>query len=161
MDKSALILLCKQARISQRVLRELRFPEDSLRACEERELTAFYDRSGNEGVLVVHLREQLYCLPFTVRKGLVDTTTGRTKPVICDFCCTWQKGGHAASITFKKSDTTSITYLCCADLLCSLHVRDATPEAALSRSQLREDITPEKRIERLKRRLQVLVDQIC
>ncbi|HSH18286.1 MAG TPA: FBP domain-containing protein [Candidatus Saccharimonadales bacterium] len=84
-------------------------------------------------------------------RGILDKMTGRTIPVTCDFCATWQRGSDAARITFIHTNDESHTYsfLCCADLECSRHVRNKTAAAVLSRTQLHEDMTPQQRIDRL------------
>lgn len=83
-------------------------------------------------------------------------------PVICDFCKTWQAGGRAGSITFRleRRSLNSVSFLCCLDLKCSLHVRDMTEAAKSSRAQLREDVTREHRIERLNGKLALLVERL-
>jgi hypothetical protein len=144
-------ILLKQAGIKLRLQRELRFVPETY-SWADSELLAVTTRSGNEGILLVG-DETLHIVPFEIKRSLTDTRTGRSKPITCDFCHTWQKGGNAASITFARTDKTSTTYLCCADLACSMHVRDKTPEAQLSRTQLHEDMTTIQRVERLRRNL--------
>lgn len=143
--------LMKQARIKQRLQRELRFVPETI-AWQDLEMLAITTRSGNEGVLFVE-EGDLAVVPFEIKRALTDTRIGRSKPIICDFCHTWQRGGNAASITFVRNSQKSVTFLCCADLACSLHVRDRTPEAVLSRTQLHEDMTTVQRIARLRRNL--------
>ena len=149
-------LLLKEHHIKPRLQREVRFVPD-LVAWDELELLAITTRSANEGVLLVELNG-LLMIPFEIKRKLIDTRTGRSKPITCDFCYTWQKGGNAAAITFSRPDKTSVTFLCCADLACSMHVRGKTPESALSRSQLHEDMTVEQRIMRLRQKLQAITD---
>lgn len=150
--------IVKAARITQRLARNIRFnPEQHWKS---REFITASVKSGNEGVFVAEVENGLYALAYTLKRSLTDTRTGRSKPVVCDFCCTWQRGGNAASITFTRTDNTSVTFLCCADLLCSLHVRGLTPQATLSRSQLREDITDDERISRLRKRLATRIETI-
>lgn len=125
------------------------------------ELISLPTKDGVAGVLFIELDDKLYALPYEI--GVVgDRATGRSKPVICDFCKTWQAGGRAGSITFRPQRRllNSISFLCCLDLSCSLHVRNMTVAAKTSRAQLREDVTQEDRIERLKSRLSILVDQL-
>ncbi|HYG83536.1 MAG TPA: FBP domain-containing protein [Verrucomicrobiae bacterium] len=126
-----------------------------------RELLAIADRSGNSGVLLIEIENRLYALAYELSPGIKDKT-GRTKPVICDFCRTWQAGGNAARITFEKATSVyhSVTFLCCADLDCSLHIRDLTSAAKTSRAQLREDMTLDQRIQRLKNRLHEVVTDL-
>lgn len=155
--------LVQQAHVRPRLRRELRYgssiadiPEDMW---SEMEMISISDRSSNQGVLVIELGDNLFILPYELSRGLADKSTGRSRPIICDICTTWQAGGNAASITINSTKTThNITYLCCSDLKCSLHVRSKTRESLLSRSQLREDLNNEQRAERLREKLQKLVD---
>jgi len=151
-------LVVKAHHIKPRLQRELRFAPDIVE-WDELEMLAVTTRSANEGVLLIELAE-LLVIPFEIKRKLVDTRTGRSKPITCDFCYTWQKGGNAAAITFGRSDKTSVTFLCCADLACSMHVRNKTPESVLSRTQLHEDMTAEQRIVRLRQKMQTIVDTI-
>ena len=145
--------LLKKQRTKLRLSRELRFVPEEIDNWDDLDVLAVETRSRAEGILLVQT-DKFFMLPYELRVGLKDTTTGRTKSVICDFCCTWQRGGNSGSITFRRpSDNHSFTFLCCADLRCSLHVRNLTPQATLSRTQLHEDITKEQRIARLKDRL--------
>ena len=90
--------------------------------------------------------------------AVADKATGRSKPITCDFCLTWQRGSNAGRITFERaSDKHKFTYLCCGDLQCSLHIRGQTPQAMLSRTQLREDTTVEQRIARLQERVMRII----
>lgn len=111
------------------------------------------DRSGDQGVLVLEPDETLYIIPFEITKGITNKRTGRSTPVICDFCKTWQPGGNVGRITFKKDPKSqnSTTYLCCADLDCSRNVRTKTNASLISRAQIHEDLTDDQRVERLKK----------
>lgn len=155
-SREEFLLLLKQARIKQRLQRELRFTPESI-VWQDREMLAITTRSGNEGILLIE-QGSLVVVPFEIKRALTDTRTGRSKPITCDFCHTWQRGGNAASITFARDSQTSVTFLCCADLACSLHVRDRTPEAALSRTQLHEDMATVQRIARLRRNLHKITE---
>lgn len=146
--------ITKTMRLKPRLLRDIRFNANVETHWEALDFVAIPTKSGNEGVIVAELHGDAYALSYEIKRSITDTRTGRSKPIICDFCYTWQRGGNAANITFTRSDGSSLTYLCCADLLCSLHVRGLTPQAALSRSQLREDIDDTERIVRLRRRLE-------
>ncbi|MNY56422.1 hypothetical protein D3C86_1925030 [compost metagenome] len=99
----------------------------------------------------------MFVVPFRLQARKASSMTGRVEAIICDFCSTWQRGSNSAVITFDRSDKSSRSYLCCADLLCSLHVRDLTTQAALSRTQLREQVTPERRVERLRESLHAIL----
>lgn len=124
-------------------------------------MLAVSTRSKAEGILLVQTTD-FYLFPYELTVGLKDKATGRTKPVTCDFCYTWQQGSKAGRITFRRtSDDHTFTYLCCADLQCSLHVRTKTVDALLSRTQLREDMTDEQRVLRLEEKLQRLLKTIA
>jgi hypothetical protein len=158
--------LIKKANIKPRLKRELRFvastanmaPEDWL----ERELMNITDRTGVKGVLLLEPDDKLFILPYELFRGLSNPQTGRSNPVICDFCRTWQGGGNAARISFHKDPQSinSVTFLCCADLACSNHVRTKTKASIGSRAQLREDLTNEQRVERLKDGLRNFINEM-
>lgn len=118
-------------------------------------------KDGAAGVLLVGLNDHIYALAYEINP-IGDRLTGRTKPVICDFCKTWQPGGRAGMVTFRISrrSLNSISYLCCLDLGCSLHVRDISKSSRTSRSQLREDISTEYRIDRLQRKLAIVIERL-
>ena len=119
-------------------------------------------RSGRDGVLIIDIDDALYATPYELAAIKGDKITGRLKPVICDFCKTWQTGSRAATISFHISQRShnSIAFLCCADLRCSLHVRDKTADSKTSRAQLREDISTENRILRLQDKLKALTNRL-
>lgn len=128
----------------------------------DRELFNLPTKDNNAGILFIELDGRLYGAPYELAV-IRDALTGRSKPVICDFCKTWQAGGRAASISFrtKRRSFNSIGLLCCADLQCSLHVRNKTDAAKVSRSQLREDITTDDRVERLHQKLAAVVERLA
>lgn len=150
-DRDTLITLLKERRVKPRLIRDIRFVPAEISHWSERELLAIFTKSGNGGVLLIELDAILTVLPFERGGRIVDTRTGRSKPVTCDFCKTWQRGTNAAMISFPQPDGSSKGFLCCADLNCSLHVRDLTPQATLSRTQLHEDIQTEGRVARLRK----------
>jgi hypothetical protein len=132
------------ARLKPRLVRELRFVSEEITDWEQRDFLAILTKSKNEGVL-------LYgdsTIPFEVSKRK-SGAKGRIEPIICDLCATWQRGSNSAVISFTSRDKSTVSYVCCADLDCSLHVRGLTNEGKLARTQLREDITSQCRIERL------------
>jgi hypothetical protein len=153
--------LISLAQIKPRLKRELRFVNCTENMSDEewvdRELLSVSDRNGNNGVLLLSLDKGMYVLPYEFKTGITSSITGRSQSVICDFCRTWQRGDKSASIRFLKSKNSSVHYLCCADLLCSMHVRDKTDASLTSRTQLREDMSADQRIERLNTRLADLV----
>jgi len=126
------------------------------------EVLAVPDRSGNKGVLLLKATENaLYVASYELKRGMTSST-GKAQPIICDFCRTWQTGTRAGSITLDKPGRAngSVTFLCCADLACSQHVRSLTSAARTSRSQLREDMTNEERIARLEQRINELAQVV-
>lgn len=147
-SNSDLLASLKNARIKPRIIRELRYVPSEILHSESRDFLVIMNKSRSEGVL---LFEDLF-YPFSLTKKAASST-GRTDGIICDLCVTWQRGSNAARITLPKDEKTTVSYLVCADLDCSLHVRDMTPDSKLSRAQLREHISPEGRIERLHKSL--------
>lgn len=149
--------LLRQEHIKPRLARELRFTPDEVHDWSDREILAITSRSENEGLLLVDLGH-FYVLPFTMSKRITNKQTGRSTPITCDFCYTWQRGGSAGSITFTRTeDGHTFTFLCCGDLDCSLHIRNKTAASALSRTQLHEDMTIEQRIARLHKKLEEVI----
>ena len=126
------------------------------------EIVPISDRAGNKGVVVLEAGDDaVFLAGYELKRG-ITSSTGKAQPIICDFCRTWQTGSRSGSITLDKPgrDAGSITFLCCADLDCSRHVRSLTDAAKTSRSQLREDLTDEQRIQRLKDRIQDVAAQL-
>lgn len=151
--------------LKPRVKREVRFNASvghmSDTEWAESELVAVTERSENKGVLIVSVDETTHLLAYEIKRGMASNLTGRAQPIICDLCRTWQSGSRAGSVTFPlPGQQKSISYLCCADLRCSAHVRSKTSASKTSRSQLREDISTEERVERLQKRLTQLVKDI-
>jgi len=151
MSRSDLDGLLKGSNVKPRVKRELRFVPEEIGEWEDRDFLAVFNKSRSEGVLIVPL-DRTYIIQFRLQKRMPNKT-GRVEAIICDFCATWQRGSNSAIISFDRTDKSSASFLCCADLECSLHVRDKTSESAISRTQLRENNTVEDRIERLIDRL--------
>ena len=151
--------LIAKVEFKPRLKRELRFINSTstmiARDWHEAELLSITDRTGNKGVLLLAPNDDIYVLPYELSRGITNQQTGRTQPIICDFCRTWQNGSNAGSIIFRKGrqPLSSVRFLCCADLACSQHVRSNTSSSHTSRARLREDLTDEQRIERLKERL--------
>jgi len=152
--------------VKPRLKKELRFTSSVEHLSDQDwntfELLAITDRSGNKGVLVVELDAQTYILPAEFKKGITSSLSGRPQPITCDFCVTWQSGTRAGSILFinVKKSGSNVGYLCCADLLCSKHIRSLTDASKTSRSQLREDMTTEQRVERLRYRLKNILESL-
>ena len=97
------------------------------------ELVAIATKDGGAGIVFVEIDSQLYGTPYEL-SAIRDQSTGRSKSIICDFCSTWQAGVRASTITFRtsRSSANAIGFLCCADLKCSLHVRDLTESSKTS-----------------------------
>lgn len=140
------------ARIKPRLRKILRFVPEEIADWDNRDFLAVTDKAGNEGVLLY----QDVTVSF-VLSPRVARTGGRVAAIICDICATWRRGPESAVITLPKGDSRSVSYLVCADLNCSLHVRAMTDAGILSRSQIREDITPDRRKERLRERLATIL----
>lgn len=149
--------LLSRSVVKPRLKRELRFVTStenlSDEEWEDRELLPISDRSGVKGVLLVSLDAGFYMVPYELKTGIISSATGRSQSVICDFCRTWQYGDKSAHIIFSKGKNSNVGYLCCADLRCSMHVRIKTDASRISRAQLREDLSIDQRIERLKTRV--------
>ncbi|MDN5274463.1 MAG: hypothetical protein JWP06_364 [Candidatus Saccharibacteria bacterium] len=156
--------ILQQVDMKPRLKKELKFVASASRLLDDwssYELVSIADRTGDKGVLLLRPEDALYVTPYELSRRIVDSSTGRDRAVICDFCYTWQPGSNAASITFPHADTKhSIRLLCCADLDCSQHVRTATQASVVSRARLREDLTNEDRVERLKQRLVKNIEQL-
>jgi hypothetical protein len=147
------------APIRLRMKREVRFVTSVANFDEETwersELVTITDRSGNKGVLLLEADDRsVYLVSYELKQGMMSSA-GKAQPIICDFCRTWQTGSRSGSITLEKPGRNrgSITFLCCADLQCSQHVRSLTEASRTSRAQLREDMNTDQRIERLKMRV--------
>lgn len=156
-------LLIEQAHIKRKLRSELRFvtSTDHIKDkdWQDLEFVCVSDRTGNKGVFIIELHDELYITPYELRSGLTNSQTGRSQALICDFCRTWQAGSNAGTITFTIPGVSlhTMTFLCCADLACSKHVRTKTKASILSRAQLREDLTDERRVERLRGNLEKLI----
>lgn len=138
-----------------RLRRELRFVPEEITGWQDRDFLSVTNKQGNEGVLIIPFLDDMVA-PF-VLEPRKPNASGRTEAVICDICATWQRGPRSAIITLLAGDKRSVSFLCCADLRCSFHVRDQTAASRLSRVQLREQMTPEARIVRLRDRLSSIV----
>lgn len=157
--KKTLESLLDEFGIKKKLRTELKFAPDTIGDWDERDFIAITDRHRSQGVLIAELNT-LFVVPFRLQARKASSMTGRVEAIICDFCSTWQRGSNSAVITFDRSDRSSRSYLCCADLLCSLHVRDLTTQAKLSRTQLREQTTPARRVERLRMNLERIVTEL-
>lgn len=149
--------ILQQVDIKPRLKKELKFVSSTSHLPEDwssYELIAIADRTGDKGALLLQPEDTLYIAQYELSRRIIDSSTGRGRAIICDFCYTWQPCSNAASITFTHADTKhKIRFLCCGDLTCSRHVRTATKASIVSRAQLREDLSDDDRIARLKTKL--------
>ncbi len=151
--------------IKPRTKRGLRFVASTTHIDPEQwrelELVNIADRTGTKGVLLLEPDATIFVVPYEL-SGRSPDRAGRIQPIICDFCKTWQSGSNSGRITFYKDprSNNSVAFLCCADLACSNHVRTKTKLSIRSRAQLRENLTNGQRIERLKDRLRILIDDM-
>jgi hypothetical protein len=134
---------------NKKKLKEYRVPAIFKDYWPEIELAPFCDKAESKGIILFEVAQQLYAAKYELKK-IKPGLSGTSKPIICDFCFTVQPRNQTALITFdlNREKTKSVAYFCCADLQCSLHVRGLTDAALRSKSQLREDISPEARITR-------------
>lgn len=156
--------LLEHTDIKPKLKRELRFVSSTNNLAKDwsdYEFVAITDRTGDRGILLLQPADKLYIAPYELSRRIIDSKTGRARAIICDFCYTWQPGSNAASIIFtNKGAKHSIGFLCCGDLNCSQHVRTATKASVVSRTQLRESLTNEDRIARLKMKLAKKIEQL-
>ena len=156
--------ILQQVDMKPRLKKELKFVSSTAQLADDwsnYELIAITDRTGDKGVLLLQPEGMLYVAQYELSRRIIDSTTGRGRAIICDFCYTWQPGSNAASITFTMPDTKrTIRFLCCGDLACSQHVRTATKASVVSRAQVREDLLDDDRIARLKVRLTNKIEQL-
>ena len=143
------------ARVKPRLRRDLKFVPEQITQWEHRDFLAVFDKPRGHGVLIFGD----HTMPFEL-SARQPNSSGRVEAILCDICATWQRGTHSAVITFQKGDKATVSYLVCADLDCSLHVRDLTPAAKISRTQLREDIQPQARVLRLRTHLHNIIASV-
>lgn len=155
--------LLESSKVKSKLKRELKFTTITSLLDDEdwinSELLSVKDKSGNKGVLIVEINSGRYVLPYELQKLSPSSATGRATAIVCDLCKTWQSGTRAGSIVFTqvRNSSTNVGFLCCLDLLCSMHVRTKTSSAKVSRAQLKEDMDNSMRVARLNRRLESLV----
>ena len=140
--------------IKKKLRNELKFTPETI-DWSHYDFIAVFDKARRNGVLLYE--DAAYPVSLSVTR---PGSKGRLEPIICDICATWRRGSEAASLTFSKNDKQSVSFLVCGDLDCSLHVRGLTKTAALSRTQLREDIDATRRVERLHERLVRLLSRL-
>jgi len=158
LTKQEFIDLLAISSVRPRLRRELRFVPGEITDWDDRDFLVATTKGGNEGVMILP-DNNMRVLSFRLQ-ARKPNAKGRIEAIICDLCATWQRGTHSAMITFDRGDGSSVSFLCCGDLQCSLHVRGKTAASTLSRTQLREDITPQGRVTRLQDRLAALAERI-
>lgn len=156
LSRHELEIKLKEARVSKRLQRDLRYMPEAVTKPEMRDFLVVSTKSGNEGVLLFGDR----IVQFSLDRRR-SNSAGRVEAIICDICATWQRGLNSAILTLKKDSSRTVSYLVCGDLECSMHVRGLTAASTLSRTQLREHITPEARVERLQDKLRQIVEEIA
>lgn len=158
--------ILKDVPIKPRFKRDIKFrlstEHMNAAAWSETELLPIWNKSKNGGVLLIQVSDDLFLVPFDATRTTADAT-GRSKPVICDLCYTWQPSSSGGFVTFypDKSTGNSLSLLCCLDLRCSDNVRTKTPAGLTSRTQLREHMTNEDRVERLRLKAQNFINRIA
>lgn len=154
--------IIKHAAIKPRFKRDLKFVTgtESLSDSDwkQAEMLAVWNKSKKGGVLLLQPADKLYIIAFD-DSGRAGDANGRIKPIICDFCYTWQPGFDGGFATFypDKSGDNSVSMLCCADFDCSRHARGVTLAAKRSRAQIREQLSEDARVERLKDKLTLFI----
>jgi|GEM_PF-6594643 len=130
-------------------LKEFRLPVVFKDYWPEIEFAPFCDKAQTKGVLLFDDGNQLRAVKYELGK-IKPNRDGISASILCDFCFTLRARNQTALITFdlNREKTKSVAHYCCADLQCSLHVRALTDAALRSKTQIREDITPEGRIDR-------------
>lgn len=164
LSQEAFDRVLQQVDMKPRLKKELKFVASTAHLSEDwstYELISIADRTGDRGMLLLQPVDTLYAVQYELSRRIVDSSTGRDRAIICDFCYTWQPGSNAASITFTSPDSKhKIRFLCCGDLACSQHVRTATKASIVSRAQLRENLSDDERVVRLKTRLMAKIEQL-
>jgi hypothetical protein len=163
-NQQEFVEMLQQTDIKPRLKRDLKFVTSTAhlpQSWADYEILSITDRTGDKGVLLLQPENVLFIAQYELSRSVVDSQTGRGRAIICDFCYTWQPGPTAASITFTHSKTKNkIRFLCCSDLECSQHVRTKTKASIMSRAQLRESLSNEDRVARLKTKLQTLIEHL-
>jgi hypothetical protein len=138
-----------QAGFKKKKLAELRIPDVYKEYWSEIELTSVCDKSQTRGIIIFFNASNTYAVKYELKK-IKPNSKGISGSILCDFCYTLQPRSKTAVITFdlNREKTRSVSFYCCADLQCSLHVRGLTDASLVSKSQIREDIIPQKRIDR-------------
>lgn len=148
MNNAILLDLLKSSGASKKLLSSIALP-NNFADYFNYELVSLPNKSKNAGVLLFQINGDWSSFSYRLTRAKV-ISAGRLKPVLCDFCYTWLTAGDSALVTFDKKNKKSHTFYCCAALNCSKNVRDLTKVSELSRTQLKENLSKEDRILRLK-----------
>lgn len=140
------------AMVKKRLRAELKYSPEIISDWDTHDFLAVFTKTGREGVLVFEGRY----IPFSY---IPSKNTNVSKPVLCTICATWQRASSVATIRFS-TPSGSVQHLVCEELLCSSHVRALTAEGVFARAQMREDITSEGRVDRLKKRLNAMIETL-
>ena len=151
-------VLCSRGGYNKKLIAELRMGPLASMDWPNLDFFVLSDKSQRKGLLFYELGGRLTAVAYAITPKHPHRD-GRNVPVICDICKTWRRGGATGLLTMAVvgDKRRSIGCYACLDLQCSLHVRNLTPQAILSRTQLREDIKPEERVARLHRNLQEIL----
>jgi hypothetical protein len=132
----------------------------SEQACFDSEMYAIPRKDEAYGIVLLESGSDLYVLRF-YRTGRITDVSGRARTIICDFCSTRVSGNLASRIKFESIDKKrSVYWLCCYQLNCSQNARGTTDTAKLSRIFIKETISDEKRVERLKSKISKLIEYL-
>ena len=146
----------KSGSLNKKLVSEIRLSQLDDLDWENLDFFTLTNKSGQRGLLFYQFASdsQLAAIPYSITPKAAGED-GRNQAIICDICRTWQKGSAAGFISLENPDNKHRTtgFYVCLDLKCSLHIRDLTPNAKLSRSQVKEDIDTTGRIARLQRNL--------
>ena len=115
--------MLKEQRIKPRLVRELRFTPEEITNLDDLDLLAIGTRSGAEGLLLIQMTNA-YVIPYELTAGIADKATGRSKPITCDFCYTWQRGGNVACITFRRASDNHTSHIYAAVICAAANVSE-------------------------------------
>ncbi len=159
--ESQMQAILKEGRYNKKVLSELRLGLLETMDWENLDFFTLSDKANQKGLLFYETEDRILIIPYRITRK-TPSLDGRNKAVICDICKTWRKGDATGLLNIIDPGNKHRTTGCytCLDLNCSLHVRDLTPQAMLSRTQLRESITIPNRIARLHQNFDNLLSRI-
>lgn len=150
--------LISTLRIARSVRKKLRYrPEDFDWSTNDYLVVSV--KSGNEGVLLTKDDHNRVLGSYFAVAQVAVRGNGASKPYVCDFCMTWLRAGRSMLVVFPLSvdGQHTITYRCCHGFSCSANVRALTADGRFARTQLREDISESKRIERFRQKIELIL----